>query len=280
MTSEHRSDAGPLPGETADPALTSALAAAHRAADAARPAILSLFRAEGLAADNKAGPGAFDPVTEADRAAEAAIREVLASERPADGVLGEEAAATASSSGLTWVVDPIDGTRAFLVGAPTWGVLIGLNDGTRPVLGVMDQPWTRERFWGDGAAAWHARDGEAPRRLRARAPVPLCEARLCSTFPEVGTEAERAAFEQVRDRVRLTRYGLDCTGYALVAAGGVDLVVEAGLQAYDIQALIPIIEGAGGVVTTWDGGDPQQGGRILAAANPQIHAEALAILNA
>lgn len=281
MTPPPHSDASlheAAPGETVDPALTSALAAAHRAADAARVPILRIFRAEGLSADNKAGPDAFDPVTEADRAAETAIRAVLADDRPSDGILGEEGGAQAGVSGMTWVIDPIDGTRAFLIGAPTWGVLIGLNDGTRAVLGVMDQPWTRERFWGDGAAAWHARDGEPPRRLRARQGVTLAEARLCSTFPEVGAAEERAGFERVRDRVRLTRYGLDCTGYALIAAGGVDLVIEAGLFAYDIQALIPIIEGAGGVVTTWDGGDPMQGGRILAAASPALHAEAMALL--
>lgn len=250
---------------------------AHRAADAARAPCLAHFRAEGLTADNKDGAG-YDPVTAADREAEAAIRAVLARERPEDGVLGEETGRTEGSSGAVWVVDPIDGTRAFLIGAPTWGVLIGLRKGGRPALGLMDQPHVGERFWGDGAGAWVRRDGGEPRRLRTRAGIGLSEARLCSTFPEVGTAEERAAFEQVRDRVRLVRYGLDCTGYALLAAGGVDLVIEAGLHAYDIQALIPIIEGAGGVVTTWDGGDPQDGGRILAAGSAALHAEAMAVL--
>jgi len=262
------------------PQVAEAFSAACRAADAARPAALAHFRAEGLSAENKDAGGGFDPVTAADRGVEAAIREVLAHERPADGVLGEEQAARPSTSGLTWVVDPIDGTRAFLIGAPTWGVLIGLNDGIRPVMGLMDQPHVGERFWGDGDSAWWAKDGEAPRRMRARRGVALAEARLCSTFPEVGTEDERLAFERVRDRARLTRYGLDCTGYALLAAGGVDLVVEAGLHAYDVQALIPIIEGAGGVITTWDGGDPQDGGRVLAAGSPELHAEARALLSA
>ncbi len=250
---------------------------AHRAADAARAPCLAHFRAEGLSAANKDGAG-YDPVTAADREAEAAIRAVLARERPEDGVLGEETGRTEGSSGAVWVVDPIDGTRAFLIGAPTWGVLIGLRDGGRPVLGLMDQPHVGERFWGDGAEAWVRRDGGEPRPLRTRTGVGLAEARLCSTFPEVGSAEERAAFERVRDRVRLVRYGMDCTGYALLAAGGVDLVVEAGLHAYDIQALIPIIEGAGGVVTTWDGGDPQDGGRILAAGSRALHAEAMALL--
>ncbi|MDF2235548.1 inositol monophosphatase family protein [Albimonas sp. CAU 1670] len=266
------------PASDLRPELSAALAAARRAADAARPAALAHFRAEGLAADNKDESGGFDPVTAADRGVEAAIRAVLEADRPEDGVLGEEQAARPSTSGLTWVVDPIDGTRAFLIGAPTWGVLIGLNDGTRPVMGLMDQPHVGERFWGDGATAWWAKDGQAPRRMTARRGVGLAEARLCSTFPEVGSPEERAAFERVRDRVRLTRYGLDCTGYALLAAGGVDLVVEAGLYAYDVQALIPIVEGAGGVITTWDGGDPQDGGRVLAAGSPELHAEAMALL--
>ena len=258
--------------------LAALLAVAHRAADAARPAVLRHFRAEGLAVDDKGEAGRYDPVTAADRAAEAAIRAVLAAERPGDAVLGEEDGHAAGTSGLTWVVDPIDGTRAFLIGAPTWGVLIALEDGARPVVGLMDQPFTRERFWGLGGEAWWRRDGEAPRRLTARRGVPLAEARLCTTFPEVGTPEEGAAFARLSRRVRLTRYGLDCTAYALLAAGGVDLVVEAGLQAYDIQALMPIIEGAGGIVTTWEGGDARRGGRILAAATPELHRAAMEIL--
>lgn len=258
------------------------LAIAHRAADAARSATLVHFRAEGLGAENKAGDGGYDPVTAADKAAEAAVRDVLRHARPHDAVLGEEEGVTDGTSGLTWVVDPIDGTRAFVVGAPTWGVLIALNDGTRPALGLMDQPWTRDRFWGDGTTAWHAQAddpaGAAPRRISARRDVPLAQARLCTTFPEVGAPEDRAGFERVRDRALMVRYGLDCTGYALLAAGCVDLVIEAGLAPYDIQALIPIIEGAGGTVTTWDGGDAQHGGRILAAATPSLHAEAMALL--
>ncbi len=259
------------------PRLSAAMETAHRAADAARAPCLAHFRSEGLTADNKDGSG-YDPVTVADREAEAAIRAVLAQERPEDGVLGEEEGRSAGASDALWVVDPIDGTRAFLIGAPTWGVLIGYNEGARPALGVMDQPHIGERFWGDGRDAWVRRDGGEPRRLRTRSNVRLDEARLCSTFPEVGTASERMAFERVRDRVRLVRYGLDCTGYALLAAGGVDLVIEAGLHAYDIQALIPIIEGAGGVVTTWEGADPQHGGRIIAAGNRALHAEAVALL--
>ncbi|MEO1688804.1 MAG: histidinol-phosphatase [Pseudomonadota bacterium] len=258
------------------------LAIAHHAASAARPATLAHFRAEGLEAENKAGPGGYDPVTAADKAAETAVRACLRQARPHDALLGEEEAAEAGTSGLTWVIDPIDGTRAYVVGAPTWGVLIALNDGTRPVLGVMDQPFTRERFWGDGDTAWQAQGddpaAEPARRLSVRRDVPLAQARLCTTFPEVGTPQDGAAFARVRDRTLMVRYGLDCTSYCLLAAGCVDLVIEAGLAPYDIQALIPIVEGAGGLVTTWEGEDPQHGGRVVAAATAELHAQALDLL--
>jgi histidinol phosphatase-like enzyme (inositol monophosphatase family) len=261
-------------------------AAAFAAADAARAACLPHFRAAGLTAEDKGRDGWFDPVTAADRAAEAAMREVLARLRPGDAILGEEQGASRGAAGgetgLTWVLDPIDGTRGFMAGAPTWGVLVALNDGTRPVLGVIDQPFTGERFWGvrHGArrgAEW-LRGAEA-RPLRTRPCAGLAGATLFTTFPEVGTAAERAGFEAVRDRARLTRYGMDCYAYALIAAGSVDLVIEAGLEAYDVQALIPVIEGAGGVMTDWRGGDCQRGGRVLAAGDARTHAEALAILS-
>jgi histidinol phosphatase-like enzyme (inositol monophosphatase family) len=253
------------------------VATAHRLADAARGPALAHFRSDGLTAENKAEPGRFDPVTLADRETEAAIRAVLATERPEDGVLGEEEEALAGSSGLTWVIDPIDGTRAYLIGAPTWGVLIALNDGVRPVIGVVDQPFVGERFWSDGRTARWERGGET-REIQTRSGVLLADALLCTTMPEIGTAEERHLFERVRDRVRLTRYGLDCTAYALLACGHVDLVIEAGLHAFDVQALMPVIETAGGVITTWSGGDPQHGGRILAAGSAALHAEAMALL--
>lgn len=265
------------PDRLSDAERAALTATAHRLADAARGPCLAHFRTDGLTAGNKAGPDGFDPVTQADREAEAAIRAVLAAERPDDGVLGEEHGSHEGESGLTWVIDPIDGTRSYLIGAPVWGVLVALNDGARPVIGIVDQPFTGERFWSDGAAAWWEKAGQK-RRLRARSGVALAEATLSTTFPEIGAEDERRKFGRVRDRVRLTRYGLDCYAYALLAAGHVDLVIEAGLNAYDVQALIPIIEAAGGVVTTWDGGDAQHGGRILAAGSPEIHAEAVALL--
>lgn len=251
-------------------------ATAHRMADAARVETLRHFRRPGLSADNKSGAG-FDPVTEADRASERAMRAVLAAERPDDAILGEEEAATAGTTGLTWVIDPIDGTRAFLAGAPTWGVLIGLRDAGGVLYGLIDQPWTGERFEGGFGIARMVRGGDEV-TLAARSGSRLADAILMTTFPEIGTGDERAAFGRVAAQARLTRYGLDCYAYALLAAGQVDLVIEAGLQAYDIAAPIGVITAAGGIVTDWRGGPAQDGGRVLAAANPVLHAEALALL--
>ena len=261
---------------TADP--DALLRTALTLADAARAETLPWFRRADLAADDKGGAGRFDPVTAADRAAEAAMRAILARDRPDDAILGEEFGITPGTSGITWVLDPIDGTRAFLAGAPTWGVLIAASSAAGPVVGVIDQPFIGERFIGTPAGAWtEGPQGRAD--LRTRPPRSLDQALLLTTFPEVGTEAERAGFHSLSACVRLTRYGLDCYGYAMLAAGGVDLVVEAGLHPYDIHAPAAVIAAAGGIVTDWRGGPAHDGGRVLAAANAAIHAEALAILS-
>lgn len=252
-------------------------AVAEALAEAARAAILPHFRRAGLDADSKE-TGRFDPVTVADRAAEDAMRAILAERRPDDAILGEERGSLAGTSGLTWVLDPIDGTRGFLSGTPTWGVLIGLTDAEGPVLGLIDQPFIGERFAGGPGRA----DLTGPlgtQALRCRPARPLSEAIVFSTFPEVGTAAEAAAFHSLAAQCRLVRYGIDCYAYGLIAAGQIDLVVEAGLQAYDVVAPIAVIEAAGGLVTNWKGGPAHQGGRILAAANPAIHAAALAVLS-
>ncbi len=254
------------------------LAVADALADAARAAILPHFRAEGLAADNKHRKG-YDPVTVADRAAEKAMRAILAERRPRDAILGEEFGAHQGTSGLTWVLDPIDGTRGFISGTPTWGVLIALSDENGPVFGMIDQPYIGERFIG-GRGFAQMSGPQGVRALATRSPRPLAEATLFTTFPEVGDMAERRAFEAVAGQVRLTRYGCDCYAYALVAAGQIDLVIEAGLQAYDIQAPMAVIQAAGGIVTDWKGGPAHEGGRVLAAANTQVHAEALDLLKA
>lgn len=274
--SEQSTDTAPwahlAPGDRDD-----VVATAHALADTARGVILPHFRAKGLTSDTKSATR-FDPVTVADRASEQAMRDILSRRRPQDGILGEEQAATPGTSGLRWVLDPIDGTRGFISGTPTWGVLIALEDASGPVFGVIDQPYIGERFEGGfGSARVTGPTGESP--LAVSATTRLDEAILFTTFPEVGTPEDRAGFERVRDAVKLVRYGMDCYAYALLAAGQIDLVIEAGLEAYDIAAPIAVIEAAGGVVTDWTGGPAHAGGRVLAAATPALHAAAMSRLS-
>ena len=261
-----------------DATQTDLIRVAHLLADAARVETLRLFRVGGLVADDKAVAGVlFDPVTEADRAAEKAMRAILAAERPDDGIVGEEFGTKAGTSGLTWVLDPIDGTRGYISGTPTWGVLIAISDTTGPIFGIIDQPYIGERFIGGfGRADMTGPHGTVPLATRKRRT--FADATLLSTFPEVGSALERRAFEAVSKTVKLTRFGMDCYGYALLAAGHVDLVIEAGLQPYDIHAPIAVIKAAGGIVSNWQGGAAHHGGRVIAAANADIHAVALAAL--
>jgi len=253
------------------------IATAQELADVARVATLSHFRSRDLAAESKEARR-FDPVTAADRLSEERMRAVLARRRPDDAILGEEYGHKPGTSGLTWVLDPIDGTRGYLSGTPTWGVLISVRDATGVLYGIIDQPYIGERFEGGlGRSLVTGPMGTAA--LGVRGPRPLGEAIVFTTFPELGTEAEAAAFRKVAAGAKLVRYGMDCYAYALIAAGQIDLVIEAGLQAYDVQAPIAVIEAAGGVVTNWQGDPVLDGGQVLAAANRDLHAQALALLN-
>lgn len=251
------------------------LAFADALAEVARAAIMPHFRAAPAVTDK--GGARFDPVTAADQAAERAMREMIAETFPDHGVLGEEFGATPSRSGYTWVLDPIDGTRAFIAGLPTWGVLIALAYEGRPIVGVMDQPYLGERFrgWNDGAELV-TRAGSRP--LKTRACEGLQHAVLSTTDPYLFAEAEAAAFAQLRGEARLVRYGCDCYAYAMIAGASVDGVVESGLKAYDIQALIPIITGAGGGVTSWAGGDAAGGGQVLAYGDARLRDLCLDVL--
>ncbi len=248
---------------------TFAVELSHEAARVALP----FFRGD-FAQEDKGGPGAFDPVTEADRAAEAAIRRLIAARYPDHGVIGEEYGEDRPDADRVWVLDPIDGTRAFITGLPLWGTLIALNDGQRPLLGVMNQPFTGERYVGTPAGAW--RNG-AP--LKTRACASLSSARLMCTTPDMfDTPARRQAFDAVAAQAQLLRFGGDCYAYCMLASGFVDAIVEASLQPYDIQALMPIVEGAGGVVTAWDGGSAQNGGAVIACGDPRLHAQLVELL--
>jgi myo-inositol-1(or 4)-monophosphatase len=251
---------------------------AHELADLAGKAVLPFFR-RAVAVENKAGKNGFDPVTAADKAAERAIRRHLKATHPDHGVLGEEFGATQGSSPYTWVIDPIDGTKAFITGTPLWGTLIGLAHSGSAVLGVMDQPFTGERVTaaGDGTR-WRGADGRS-RRVKTRACPRLDDAMIATTSPDLLSERELEAFVSLKKRARLTRYGGDCYAYCLLAAGHFDLVAECGLKPHDVMALIPIIEEAGGVITTWDGNRPEAGGRIVAAGDRRLHEAALRVLS-
>ena len=265
-----------MPASDENPA--SFLACAHRLADLSADAILPFFR-QNLDIEDKGGHKGFDPVTAADRAAESVIRAEIARLYPEHAIAGEEMADRAGRADRRWIIDPIDGTRAFIMGYPLWGTLIGLADGKTPLLGLMNQPFTGERFWSEGGHAFWQRHGRDKRRLAARKGITLNNAILTATTPDMfkaGDEAER--FERVRGQVRLTRFGGDCYGYAMVAMGLVDVVVEASLKPFDIAALIPIIEGAGGQVTGWDGSPALDGGRVVASGDARVHEAVLKLL--
>jgi myo-inositol-1(or 4)-monophosphatase len=249
---------------------------AKTAARAAGTEILGFFRTQ-LEVEDKQLKGGFDPVTAADRAGEMRFREAVRAQFPEHGVLGEEFG-YAPGNGLTWVIDPIDGTRAFMTGMVHWGVLIALFDGQNPVLGVMFQPFTGEMFYGDGDHAWWERGAER-RALRSRAGVDVAQAVMGTTSPSFfKSVSERSSLERLEREVRMTLYGGDCYLYAMVAMGGLDLAIDAGLGAYDVQALIPIVRGAGGVITTIDGANPSLGGFLVAAGSPDLHRSACQIL--
>ena len=261
------------------PKIASYLDFAHDLADIAAEAILPHFRRRLMVTD-KGGPSGFDPVTVADRAAEKAIRATIAKRYPDHGVVGEEYPEKAGAGRHSWVVDPIDGTRAFIMGSPLWGTLVALVEDGAPALGLMNQPFTQERFWGAGRRAHMRAPNGRTRTLRTRACGGVRDAVMTTTHPDLfASRADAAGFERLKGRARMTRYGGDCYGYCLLAAGFVDIVVEVGLKPHDVAALIPIIEGAGGRITTWDNAPAMGGGRILAAGDPRVHKAALELLH-
>jgi histidinol-phosphatase len=236
---------------------------------------LPRFRA-GIDITNKA-TGGFDPVTEADRAAERALRDCIAKRYPEHGFVGEEEAPVRPQAEYCWVVDPIDGTRAYVCGLPSWGTLIGLMRNGKPIAGAMHQPFTGEKFMAAGGKAF-LRHGDSRMKLATRQTGSLSDATLMTTSPFLFPPELEQRYRQLEKCCRQARYGFDCYAYAMVAAGNIDLVVESGLKTFDIAALIPLIENAGGIVTDWHGGPAVGGGDILACANRELHAEAMSIL--
>ena len=261
-----------------DAGITGRLAAALPIVEAAGAHALRYFR-QPLAVENKLGAG-FDPVTIADREVEALIRARLLALWPESPIEGEESGLTSGSGPWSWIVDPIDGTRAFISGMPAWGVLLGLRHEGRPVGGIAHQPFTGETFLGgsSGGSAVYRRAGvETPLATSGR--TALAEAVLYCTHPDIfTTDATRAGFARVARAVRMQRYGGDCYAYCLLAMGHVDLVIESSLQPYDILPLAPIIAAAGGVVTDLAGEPPLHGGTVIAAATPELHAAALTLM--
>ena len=255
----------------------------HELCDAAARETLPRFRSQ-LTVDNKR-PADFDPVTEGDRKAEAVIREILSKKYPDHGIVGEEFGTENPDADYQWIIDPIDGTRAFISGVPVWGTLIGLYFQDVPVAGVMDQPFTGERYMAistpdEAKSSLLFHNQNSPHTLRTSDTNDLADATIMTTSPDLLGSAADANYFKLEDKAKLARYGCDCYAYCLLASGHVDLVVESGLNIYDIAALIPIIENAGGLVTNWQGGNASQGGQILAAANTKLHAKAMNELTA
>ena len=254
---------------------------AHQLADAAGEVIRPYFRKRIAVIDKGKVGGSkplFDPVTDADKNAESAIRALIHGERPDDAILGEEHGHEPGTSGRTWVIDPIDGTRAFITGRHTWGTLIALVEDDDPILGIIDQPVLRERYIGFGGKTVLI-SPSGHEILRTRACAKLADAVVSTTHPwGYFSRGQRSTFESVCERARMSYFGGDCYGYALLAMGFIDVIIEAGLAPWDAAALIPVIECAGGVVTNWQGERVATGGSIVAAGDARLHTEVLKIL--
>ena len=253
------------------------IAFAGRLADASGAVIRPFFR-QRIAVAHKPGMRVFDPVTEADKGGERAIRAIIERDRPDDGILGEEYGEKPGRNGLRWVLDPVDGTRAFITGRHEWGSLIALEENEVPVLGILDQPVLGERYLAVNGRSVLL-EGEKRTPLKARECADIKDAILCATDPSAYFSLEQqAGFGRVRAAVRMTRYGGDCYLFAALALGFVDIIIEAGFNRWDVAALIPLVEGAGGVMTSWSGGDCRDGKTILACGDSRIHEEAIKLL--
>jgi histidinol phosphatase-like enzyme (inositol monophosphatase family) len=249
-----------------------ALELAHTAGGIAEAYFRSHF-----AVENKDEDG-FDPVTSADHAIEKVLRETIQSTYPDHDIVAEEGGSTLTGAEYCWYIDPIDGTRAFLMGSPLWGTLVGLTESGHTVFGLLAQPILGELFFGSPAGSWLI-NNKGRRRLQSSRCTELAKARLASTHPNLFSGNEQIAYQKLSSACLLDRFGGDCYNYAMLAAGFVDVVAETGLKPFDIVPLVPILERAGCVVTGWDGGSVLQGGSVVAAATPELHRHALDLLN-
>ncbi len=252
------------------------LAFAHRLADTAGSAIMPHYR-KGIAARDKSDGGRFDPVTAADRAAEEAIRDLIAGTYPSHGIIGEEFGPENSGAEFVWVLDPIDGTKSFITAIPLWGTLIGLLREGEPLLGLSDHPFLKERFWGDG----HTATGSGPAGvwpLASRKPVQLRDAVIFAGSSVADDHGLFSRLMALSPRVRMIRFGSDCYDTCMLAEGHIDAVLQIGLDIYDIAATVPIVTGAGGIVSGLDGGKAIRSSSILTCGDPDLHAELLPLL--
>lgn len=252
------------------------LAFAVELAQAAGPIALPLFRTS-IAVDNKQA-GGFDPVTQADRAAEKVMRAMIEERYPDHGIIGEEFGEKTGTSDFTWILDPIDGTRSFICGTPTWMTLAGLKHDGRMIAGAAGQPFTDEIFAGSQAGA-HLLRADQKTQLRCTSETDLANVLAGTTAPYLFRKyGHEERLMRIENAVQHLRFDADSYFHCMVAAGQLGISIDTGLQSYDIAALIPIIEGAGGIVTTWNGGDASDGGDILVAANQALHEQAMALL--
>jgi myo-inositol-1(or 4)-monophosphatase len=253
------------------------IAFAMSLADASGAVIRPYFR-QRIEVVHKPGIRAFDPVTEADKGGERAIRAIIDRDRPDDGILGEEYGEKPGRNRLRWVLDPVDGTRAFITGRHEWGSLIALEQSDEPVLGILDQPVLGERYLAVNGGAVVIQ-GEKRTPLNVRECADIKDAILCATDPSsYFSPDQQTAFHRVKDKVRMTRYGGDCYLFAALALGFVDIIIEAGFNRWDVAALIPLVEGAGGIITNWNGQDCRDGKTILACGDKRVHEEAIKLL--
>ena len=261
------------PADTSTDAL---LAFAIELAQATCPIALPLFRTA-MVVDNKQA-GGFDPVTQADRAAEKIMRAMIEERYPDHGIFGEEFGEKSGNSDFTWILDPIDGTRSFICGTPTWMTLVGVKHDGRVIAGAAGQPFTDEIFTGSQAGAHLLRAGQKT-ELRCTSETDLANVLAGTTAPYLFRKhGHQERLMRIENAVQHLRFDADSYFHCMVAAGQLGISLDTGLQSYDIAALIPIVEGAGGIVTTWDGQDPSNGGDILVAANQALHEQAIALL--
>ena len=247
-------------------------------AGASAKAILPHFR-QNTSVEVKDGP-VWDPVTEGDRAGERVIRAMIEERYPDHGIHGEEYGLKEARSPFTWVLDPIDGTRSFVCGMPTWATLIGLSFEGTPAVGLMNQPVVGDMFYGSPLGAWHDYRGLTT-PIATRKGIPLSRAAIGTTAPELYRSAEnQRRFQALKARAQLTRYGGDAYFFCMMAAGHLDIAMDCGLQPYDITPLLPIVTGAGGVAAEWTGGDLTKGGNVITAGTPGLLKEALAVMSA